>query len=93
MTRHRFAVCLARWIAALLVGACAGMASGQAPPPYVFSGPLLPLLLQMPENSWLHANANLYSNVWTAQFTRAARRLLPAAALEDHRGVERLCLG
>ena len=38
----------------------------KTPPPYVFSGPLLPLLLQMPENTWLHANANLYSNVWTS---------------------------
>ena len=65
MTRHPLGVCLARWIAAILVGACAGIASAQTPPPYVFSGPLLPLLLQMPENSWLHANANLYSNVWT----------------------------
>jgi len=57
---------LARWIAAILVGACSGIAAAQAPPPYVFSGPLLPLLLQMPENTWLHANANLYSNVWTS---------------------------
>ncbi len=82
MTRHPFAVCLARWIAAILVGACAGMASGQAPPPYVFSGPLLPLLLQMPENSWLHANANLYSNVWTPALTRSRST---AAARSRHR--------
>ena len=65
----------------------------QTPPPYVFSGPLLPLLLQMPENSWLHANANLYSNVWTSPSSRTARWMLHAAALEDHRGVERICLG
>ena len=52
-------------IAAMLVCACVGVASAQTPPPYVFSSPLLPLLLQMPENSWLPANANLYSDVWT----------------------------
>src|SRR5262245_14848365 len=53
-----------RRIAALLFYACAGIASAQTPA-YVFNCPLLPLLLQMPENSWLQANANLYSNVWT----------------------------
>jgi hypothetical protein len=37
----------------------------QAPPPYVLSGPLLPLLLQTPENGWLKVNANRYSDVWT----------------------------
>ena len=42
-----------------------GIASAQTPPPYVYSSPLLPLLLQMPQNSWLLANANLYSDVWT----------------------------
>jgi hypothetical protein len=49
----------------VLVWLCASFASAQSPPPYVYSGQLLPLLLLMPENSWLHANANLYSNVWT----------------------------
>ncbi len=29
----------------------AGVALAQSPPPYVFSGPLLPLILQMPENT------------------------------------------
>ena len=36
-----------------------------APPPYVFASSLLPQLLQMPQNSWLRVNANLYSDVWT----------------------------
>src|SRR5207248_4480985 len=54
-----------RRVAAVLFWVCAGIASAQTPPAYVFSSPLLPLLLQMPENSWLQANANLYSNVWT----------------------------
>ena len=34
-------------------------------PEYVFSGLLLPLVLQMPGNSWLKVNTNLYSDVWT----------------------------
>ncbi len=55
-----------RWAAAfvvLLFSLCASAVT--QPPAYVFSGPLLPLLLQMPENSWLVANANVYSSVWT----------------------------
>src|SRR5262247_3586120 len=40
-------------------------AAAQSPPPYVLSGPLLPLLLQTPANGWLLANANLYRDVWT----------------------------
>src|SRR3569833_132697 len=36
-----------------------------APPPYVFASSLLPRLLQMPQNSWLRVDANLYSDVWT----------------------------
>jgi hypothetical protein len=43
----------------------AGGAFGQSIPPYVGSGPLLPLILQMPANSWLQVNANSYSDVWT----------------------------
>ena len=65
MMQQSFRNFLAQRVAALLVLVCAGIASAQTPPPYVFSGPLLPLLSQMPENSWLHANANLFSNVWT----------------------------
>ena len=48
MTRHPLGVCVARWIAAILVLVSVGIASAETPPPYVFSGPLLPLLLQMP---------------------------------------------
>ena len=62
MARHLFREFLIRTVAALLLCACAGSVTAQSPPAYVLSGPLLPLLLQMPENSWLQANANLYSN-------------------------------
>ena len=65
MTHHPICNVLKRLASALLLCVYAGIASAQTPPPYVFSGPLLPLLLQMPENSWLNANANLYSDVWT----------------------------
>ena len=65
MARHPFGNGFFRRVAALLFYACAGIASAQTPPAYVFNCLLLPLLLQMPENSWLQANANLYSNVWT----------------------------
>jgi hypothetical protein len=43
----------------------AAPAAAQSIPPYVGSGPLLPLILQMPPNSWLQVNANFYSDVWT----------------------------
>src|SRR5262245_24233912 len=66
VTRHPFINALASWAQAFVIGVYAGHAVAQTPPPYVFSGPLLPLLLQMPENAWLQANANLYSNVWTS---------------------------
>src|SRR5262245_36618747 len=65
MSRCRLGNRVARWTAAILLFISAGTAAAQTPPAYVFSGALLPLILQMPENTWLHANANLYSNVWT----------------------------
>ena len=34
-------------------------------PAYVYNGPLLPLILQMPANGWLKVSANSYSDVWT----------------------------
>jgi hypothetical protein len=40
-------------------------ALAQSPPAYVYSSPLLPLLLQTPQNGWIRVNANLYSDVWT----------------------------
>jgi hypothetical protein len=52
-------------IAAVWLGVVAAPVSAQSFPGYVFSGPLLPLILQMPANSWLLANANLYNEVWT----------------------------
>jgi len=55
-----------RWLILLVTaGLLAGGAFGQSIPPYVGSGPLLPLILQMPANSWLQVNANSYSDVWT----------------------------
>jgi hypothetical protein len=48
-----------------LYGALGGVACGQSIPGYVFSAPLLPLVLQMPGNGWLKANANQFSEVWT----------------------------
>jgi hypothetical protein len=55
-----------RLVMVLLVLAIApNSAFGQSPPSYVLSSPLLPLLLQTPENGWLEVNANRYSDVWT----------------------------
>jgi hypothetical protein len=53
---------LAAFLAGLLVSL---PLIAQVAPPYVYSGPLLPLLMQMPENSWLKANAGPYSAAWT----------------------------
>jgi hypothetical protein len=54
------------WLSGLLLCiAFPGTAWAQSTPAYVYSGPLLPLILQMPANSWLKANTNLYSDVWT----------------------------
>src|SRR5215471_5939098 len=38
---------------------------GQSLPPYVLSSPIVPLLLQIPENGWVRLNANLFRDVWT----------------------------
>ncbi len=55
---------LRAWLVAILLGAAVPAAHAQAaPPPYVY-GPLLPLLLQAPENGWIRVNANLFSDVW-----------------------------
>jgi len=60
------AATLFRRVTSLVAAALfAGGAFGQSIPPYVGSGPLLPLILQMPANSWLQVNANSYSDVWT----------------------------
>ena len=50
---------------ALLFVLVAGRAGAQAAPAYVFGSPLLPLIVQMPENTWLKVNANRYDSVWT----------------------------
>src|SRR5581483_7963913 len=49
-------------IALALVGA--GLAGAQSPA-YVTSSPLLPIIAQMPENTWLRVNTNFFSDVWT----------------------------
>ncbi|MEP6997522.1 MAG: Ig-like domain-containing protein, partial [Betaproteobacteria bacterium] len=55
-----------RWLSTIVTaGLFAGAACAQSIPSYVGSGPLLPLILQMPANSWLQVNANAYSDVWT----------------------------
>ena len=54
-----------RWMAGIPALLLAGAAVAQALPSYLTSGSLLPYVLQMPENSWLQVNTNLYSNVWT----------------------------
>ena len=62
MARHlRLLVC-GIFCSLLLYGA---PAAAQSIPGYVFSGPLLPQILQMPGNSWLKVNTNFYSDVWT----------------------------
>ena len=45
------------------------LASAQsAPPPYVLNGPLLPLILQAPENAWIRVNVNRFQDVWTPDY-------------------------
>ena len=62
-------------LAMVLAGSSlAGAALAQSIPPYVGSGELLPLMLQMPRTRWLQVNANLYSDVWTPPRPRAARQ-------------------
>ena len=62
---------LVRRLTALLAPVLVGLffygapAAAQSIPGYVFSGPLLPQILQMPGNSWLKVNTNFYSDVWT----------------------------
>ncbi len=43
----------------------AAAAQSQSLPPHVASGPLLPLILQVPEGGWIRVNANFYQDVWT----------------------------
>lgn len=57
--------CYLRLLWVVLFFALAGNVGAQPVPGYVFSGPLLPQVLQMPGNSWLKVNTNLYSDVWT----------------------------
>ena len=49
----------------LLASGLTDVARAQPLPGYVLSGPMLPLLVQMPENGWLSVNANFFSDVWT----------------------------
>src|SRR6266487_5723034 len=65
MTRGAWWIFLFRFLGPLLLGVPAGFAGAQSVPGYVFSGPLLPLILQMPQHGWLKVNTNLYSDVWT----------------------------
>jgi hypothetical protein len=58
-----------RWLTLFVATALVvGGAFAQSIPPYVGSGPLLPLILQMPQNSWLQVNTNFYSDVWTPDY-------------------------
>ena len=56
-------LCFALVVAALALPAVAD-AQG-SPPPYALSSPILPLILQMPENSWVRVNTNRFVDVWT----------------------------
>ena len=44
---------------------CAAAAHSQPIPIHVASGPLVPLILQMPGGGWLRVNANRFQDVWT----------------------------
>ena len=44
---------------------CAASAQAQSLPPHVASGPLLPLILQVPQGGWLRVNFNRFQDVWT----------------------------
>src|SRR5260221_6044629 len=52
------------WLTAAFVFS-ATVTHGQSLPPYVLSSPVTPLLVQIPENSWVRVNTNLFSDVWT----------------------------
>ena len=53
-------------VLSLLLLVAGGSASAQsAPPPYVLSNPLLPIIVQTPENGWVRVNINRFQDVWT----------------------------
>ena len=54
------------WLLGLLLCSAHGGIAAQTVPSYVFSSPLLPLVLQAPQNSWLKVNTNFFSDVWTS---------------------------
>ncbi len=53
------------WMLAALAGGLVSAARAQSVPAYILASPMLPLVLQMPENGWLRVNTNLFSDVWT----------------------------
>ena len=59
--------CRAVWALPLLL--LSSLASAQsAPPAYVLNGPLLPLIVQAPENGWFRVNVNRFQDVWTPDY-------------------------
>src|SRR5215831_15765897 len=53
-------------LALLLLSSVA--AAQSAPPAYVLNGPLLPLIVQAPENAWIRVNVNRFQDVWTPDY-------------------------
>ena len=90
MARNPRSIFLPLFLSLLLYGA---PAVAQPAPGYVYSGPLLPLVLQMPGNSWLKVNTNLYSDVWTPPSLEPLDQWRDPYAGEDNRAMERLRLG
>ena len=64
--RQRLVSSARRLVSAVALASLAlASANAQTVPSYVLGSPLLPLLLQAPDNGWLKVNANRYRDVWT----------------------------
>jgi hypothetical protein len=52
----------------LLLALLSSGVAAQSPPSYVLNGPLLPLIVQAPENGWIRVNINRFQDVWTPDY-------------------------
>ena len=64
ITSARFCQTLTAFFASALLAQLLAVASAETPEPFV-DGPLLDLVAAMPEDSWIQANSNSFSSVWT----------------------------
>jgi len=61
----RLPTLLRAYTLALLALVASAASTAQTPPAYVLSSPLLPYLIQAPENGWVRVNASRFDSVWT----------------------------